>query len=335
MSTRAIRIQHGIAAYNALPNDASVEDRIGAAMDIAFEETEALRVEQQVAAGREIYRLMNKLDAIREEGKREAFAEAKAIAESTTLDTKHYGATAGWAARATAEQIVEAIGALSSAPPPATAQTICEHGWSSLHPQPCPECDSPRPYEAPPDIAQPRSEEGGGVRRFRHKKRGTTYRLIGEAQIQCASPLTEYEVVTVYRAEVGPLNDESGLWVRRKAEFEDGRFEEIEATTPSPKPEDALRDVADERKRQIEVERWTIEHDDGHSDGEMALAAACYAMAGRYYSTWTDDYVRRYWPWSKEWWRPTNKRRNLIKAAALIVAEIERLDRAALAKEVK
>jgi hypothetical protein len=104
---------------------------------------------------------------------------------------------------------------------------------------------------------------------------------------------------------------------------------------PSPKLENALRDVADERKRQIEVEGWTVEHDDEHSDGEMALAAACYAMAGRYYSTWTDDYVRRYWPWSKEWWKPTNKRRNLIKAAALIVAEIERIDRAALAKEGK
>jgi hypothetical protein len=308
-ANRSIRTQHGIAAYKALPFTASLEDRIGAAMDIAFEETEALRVEQQVAAGREIYRLMNKLDAIREEGKREAFEEAAKVADgwerqfiaaSDKEDLRSVGREIRDCQVVAAGKIAEDIRALSSAPPPATAQ--------------------------------PRSEEGGGVglRRFRHKKRGTTYRLIGEAQIQCASPLTEYEVVTVYRAEVGPLNDESGLWVRRKAEFEDGRFEEIEATTPPPKPEDALRDVADERKRQIEVERWTVEHDDGHSDGEMALAAACYAMAGRYYSTWTDDYVRRYWPWSKEWWRPTNKRRNLIKAAALIVAEIERIDRAAL-----
>ena len=31
--------------------------------------------------------------------------------------------------------------------------------------------------------------------------------------------------------------------------------------------------------------------------------------------------------WSKDWWKPKDKRRDLIRAAALIVAEIERLDR--------
>jgi hypothetical protein len=30
-----------------------------------------------------------------------------------------------------------------------------------------------------------------------------------------------------------------------------------------------------------------------------------------------------------EWWKPTNRRRDLVKAGALILAEIERLDRAA------
>ncbi|NKJ43681.1 hypothetical protein [Novosphingobium sp. SG720] len=35
------------------------------------------------------------------------------------------------------------------------------------------------------------------------------------------------------------------------------------------------------------------------------------------------------WPWDDEHFKLTNPRRDLIKAAALIVAEIERLDRAA------
>lgn len=56
---------------------------------------------------------------------------------------------------------------------------------------------------------------------YRHKKRGTTYQVIGYAQVQCESPLTEYEIVTVYKPEVGPLDDEHGLWVRRMSEFED------------------------------------------------------------------------------------------------------------------
>ena len=34
-------------------------------------------------------------------------------------------------------------------------------------------------------------------------------------------------------------------------------------------------------------------------------------------------------PWDGKGWQPTTYRRNLVKAGALIVAEIERLDRAA------
>jgi len=32
--------------------------------------------------------------------------------------------------------------------------------------------------------------------------------------------------------------------------------------------------------------------------------------------------------WAREWWKPKDRRRDLIRAAALIVAEIERLDHA-------
>ena len=40
----------------------------------------------------------------------------------------------------------------------------------------------------------------------------------------------------------------------------------------------AIDDVAAERKRQIEVEGWTAEHDDYHPPGELAQAGACYAL---------------------------------------------------------
>ena len=36
--------------------------------------------------------------------------------------------------------------------------------------------------------------------------------------------------------------------------------------------------IADERRRQIEVEKWTPEHDDEHAENELALAAAVYAI---------------------------------------------------------
>lgn len=35
------------------------------------------------------------------------------------------------------------------------------------------------------------------------------------------------------------------------------------------------------------------------------------------------------WPWDASWWKPNARRRNLVKAGALILAEIERIDRAA------
>ena len=61
------------------------------------------------------------------------------------------------------------------------------------------------------------------TRLYRHNKRGTTYTLIGEAQVQATNdaPLKDFETVVVYRGEDG------NLWVRRKAEFHDGRFEQL------------------------------------------------------------------------------------------------------------
>jgi len=82
-----------------------------------------------------------------------------------------------------------------------------------------------------------------------------------------------------------------------------------------------LLDIERERIRQLRDEGWSLEHDDKHDAGELADAAACYAICQPV------EIVRQFWPWEWAWWKPTNKRRNLVKAGALIVAEIERLDR--------
>ena len=86
-------------------------------------------------------------------------------------------------------------------------------------------------------------------------------------------------------------------------------------------------DVLAERRRQIEVEGWTPEHDDAHRHGDMSTAAACYAMMGRYHFPEPGNPPPQ-WPWAASWWKPSTYRRNLVKAAALLLAEIERLDRA-------
>jgi hypothetical protein len=92
-------------------------------------------------------------------------------------------------------------------------------------------------------------------------------------------------------------------------------------------PDSALADVATERKRQIEIEGWTPEHDDEHDDTQLAGAAACYALAT--VAHWAArPAIAQLWPWDASWWKPADDpRRNLVKAGALILAEIERLDR--------
>lgn len=103
-----------------------------------------------------------------------------------------------------------------------------------------------------------------------------------------------------------------------------------------------IDEVAAERLRQINAEGFDTDRDDEeHPNGELALAAACYAspkrifiaeqLAGRGYETFT-SYADA-WPWHNDWWKPKNRRRDLIRAAALIVAEIERLDRIEPPKE--
>lgn len=95
----------------------------------------------------------------------------------------------------------------------------------------------------------------------------------------------------------------------------------------------AAQDVLAERRRQIEAEGWTPEHDDAHADGGLAHAAGCYAKRAAFPEL--NRHPPMTWPWEARWWKPGDRRRMLVKAGALILAEIERLDRAALAPEQK
>lgn len=100
----------------------------------------------------------------------------------------------------------------------------------------------------------------------------------------------------------------------------------------------AAEDVLTERQRQVEKEGWTPGHDDNHDDGAMAQAAAVYALGAatdkpersvidEFGSEGTPYRIHSLWPWSREWHKPRSRRDDLVKAGALILAEIERLDR--------
>lgn len=87
----------------------------------------------------------------------------------------------------------------------------------------------------------------------------------------------------------------------------------------------AIMDVVSERGRQVRREGWTFEHDDEHDDGSLALAAAAYAASACGHTEWAHDTFPASWDFS--WFKPSSPRRDLVKAGALIIAEIERLDR--------
>jgi hypothetical protein len=84
--------------------------------------------------------------------------------------------------------------------------------------------------------------------------------------------------------------------------------------------------IEEERARQIAVEGWTPEHDATHTHGELAQAASCYATPG---SRRIEGFsIPDEWPFQPEWWKPTpnDRIRELVKAGALIAAEIDRLN---------
>ncbi|HFT5504177.1 TPA: ead/Ea22-like family protein [Escherichia coli] len=99
------------------------------------------------------------------------------------------------------------------------------------------------------------------------------------------------------------------------------RIAELEARAFNP----AILDVIAERQRQQSVEGWMPEHDDEHCNGELAMAAVCYINET---GTVNRNGGKPWgWPWDASWWKPNARRRNLVKAGALILAEIERIDR--------
>ena len=117
----------------------------------------------------------------------------------------------------------------------------------------------------------------------------------------------------------------------------------------------AARDVVAERIRQTDKEGWTTDHDDEHTKGELAMAAALYAAPIPLYDVSHSNVlggpiIHDPWPFTTSEIRTVTpdgitvyrlvphfdkrgkhpRRRELVIAGAMIIAEIERLDRAGI-----
>lgn len=97
--------------------------------------------------------------------------------------------------------------------------------------------------------------------------------------------------------------------------------------------DNAIELIAKERIRQVEVEGWTTEHDDNLDLGALSDAAALYAMTdeSRLFmdDDWGNDMWLHLWPFELESLKftPDDRIKQLTKAGALIVAEIEKIQR--------
>ena len=82
--------------------------------------------------------------------------------------------------------------------------------------------------------------------------------------------------------------------------------------------------IREERRRQIEQEGYNDLHDRHHTPQILCRAAIGYALHEDP-SKLVADAAANLWPWSKEFWKPKDQLRNLVRAGALIAAAIDRL----------
>lgn len=82
--------------------------------------------------------------------------------------------------------------------------------------------------------------------------------------------------------------------------------------------------IAEERVRQEQQLGYEPRGDDRHTRGELREAAVSYAMAP---AENDDEILGKRWPWDVTFWERESDERNLVKAGALIAAELDRLHR--------
>lgn len=82
-------------------------------------------------------------------------------------------------------------------------------------------------------------------------------------------------------------------------------------------------DVLAERRKQLE--RYPATHDDEWTGNELAMCASLLAFDQG--DPKHAEFVRDYWPPDFAWGPSRDRRADLVKAAAMLIAEVERLDR--------
>lgn len=165
---------------------------------------------------------------------------------------------------------------------------------------------------------------------------GARYVLVASEEIAAPVAQAQHSVPEGWRIErsaerIVVMNMKNGAGYAAARDGESGIAEsvlyllaaDLLAAAPGKEVPQAWLDVQAERRRQITAEGWTPDHDDLYCAAELPRAAAAYILSG------ANDEAPAIWPFSAKWWKPRDARANYMRAGALILAEIERLDRAA------
>lgn len=130
----------------------------------------------------------------------------------------------------------------------------------------------------------------------------------------------QYPHIVLYRDVFGQLQAKV---------FMDGEMHIIPSVYEKKHESIGVSIIEAERIRQIAQEGYSPEHDRQHTEGELADAAATYALtpAGGEYVAKKTNGLPGTWPFSADAYKPTPKDRirQLAKAGAFIAAEIDRL----------
>ncbi|WP_423177431.1 MULTISPECIES: hypothetical protein [unclassified Stenotrophomonas] len=99
-----------------------------------------------------------------------------------------------------------------------------------------------------------------------------------------------------------------------------------------------VKAIAAERERQLQAEGFSRDCDQQYREGELARAATAYVqLAAMDLQVGTRSHIALqeppfFWPWAPEWWKPVDARRDLVRAGALIAAQIDLIDSQAVGK---
>jgi hypothetical protein len=99
-----------------------------------------------------------------------------------------------------------------------------------------------------------------------------------------------------------------------------------------------VKAIADERERQLQVEGFSRDYDQQYREGELARAATAYVqLAAMDLQVGSRKHIASqeppfFWPWAQEWWKPVDARRDLVRAGAMIAAQIDLIDGKAVGK---